>query len=120
MSNRAYQTCGDCGYRWLGSEATAEACPKCGSTKNRQFEKALASSLSFSAAMGLVVEGRKVIEWSWPWLILTGLLTIGFSAATADLYGWLSFLIGLAGGAVTFYTGYRAALAVIHRVEREA
>jgi hypothetical protein len=51
---------------------------------------------------------------------LTGVLTIGFTAATANISGWLSFLIGLAGGAVTFYTGYRAALAVVHRMESKA
>jgi hypothetical protein len=120
MRDRLYQTCGDCGHRWLGSQATHDACPQCGSTKNRTFEKSLASSLSFNSALGIVKEGRRVIQWSWPWLVLTGLLTLGFSAATADLSGWLSFLIGLAGGVATFYTGYRAALAVIYRIERQA
>jgi hypothetical protein len=120
MENRVYQTCRDCGHRWLGLRASTQPCPNCSSTQNRLFEQPFEASLSFRSRLGIVHEGRKVIEWSWPWLALTGFLTIGFAAATANLFGWLSFLVGIAGGVVTFYTGYRGALAVILRTEREA
>ena len=72
------------------------------------------------ASLGTAVDFKPVVEWSWPWLVATGLITLAAVLIGQLVQSPIAVVVGLIGAGLSFYTGFRAAASVKRRLERQA